>query len=380
MKKIFKPAFSFKRLAMILLFINLILGLAHYFIFASLTNNIINEPLQIKTIGWVLAIGLLSISIGFITSQALSKKTLSFFSWSGYIWMGVFHILFFSCLLSFALTYLLPETITTSAYFSIWPLYTTPLITLWALWKGLQKPKLVHHYISGPSALKGIKLVQISDLHIGLLHLNQAWLQSIVHRIQKVSPDLIAITGDLVEGPFHEVAPLLEPLKELKPHLEKFYITGNHEYIHGSGPWEKRLQELGFTSLHNEHKILKINSADVMIAGVPDRMVNRFDSKIFSRPDQALQSFERVDYKILLAHEPASVHDLKKETCDLILSGHTHGGQIFPFGYLVRLVQPVVKGFKTINAVLVFAHQGTGLWGPPMRWFSQSEIVIITWK
>ena len=113
------------------------------------------------------------------------------------------------------------------------------------------------------------------------------------------------------------------------------------------------------------------------MAGVPDRMVKRFDTRLISDPDLALRSNEKVDYKILLAHEPASRWDLKNESCDLILSGHTHGGQIFPFGLLVRLAQPVVSGFKKMGDTLVFAHQGTGFWGPPMRWFSRSEIVVI---
>jgi uncharacterized protein len=90
----------------------------------------------------------------------------------------------------------------------------------------------------------------------------------------------------------------------------------------------------------------------------------------------ALRTSDTVDYRILLAHEPASVFDLKSEHCNVILAGHTHGGQIFPFSFYVRLVQPVVSGFKRINSTLVFAHQGTGFWGPPMRWFTDSEIAV----
>jgi uncharacterized protein len=97
---------------------------------------------------------------------------------------------------------------------------------------------------------------------------------------------------------------------------------------------------------------------------------------IQTNPDLSLQTSTSVDYKILLAHEPGSVFDLRSEKCDLILSGHTHGGQIFPFGFFARLVNPVVSGFKTINSIRVFAHQGTGYWGPPMRWFTRCEIVI----
>ena len=102
-------------------------------------------------------------------------------------------------------------------------------------------------------------------------------------------------------------------------------------------------------TLHNENKTIAYKSAKILFAGVPDRMVKRFNPHLQSLPDVALKTNEQVDYKILLAHEPASRWDMKTESCDLILSGHTHGGQIFPFGLLVRLAQPVVTGFKQMG-------------------------------
>ena len=376
-----RPTFSLnlKRILTILFFINLVLGSLHYFIFIALTRSF-QDQLSLALPGpstWIaltLLSGLTLTSIGFIVSQTLDKKYLGILTWAGYLWMGAFHLLFFSCLLDFLFEFIYHHE------FSYWPLVVTPLIFLWALFKGLRHPQLRFESITGPVSMQGMKLAQISDLHIGMLHLNQAWLQKIVDRINFHEPDLVAITGDLVEGPYHKISPQLEPLLHLKGNIEKFYITGNHEYIHGSGPWEKRLQELGFYSLHNENTVIQFKKASVLVAGVPDRMVQRFQRHLKSNPDLALRTPHTVDYKILLAHEPASVLDLKTETCDLILSGHTHGGQIFPFGFFVRAVQPVVKGFKTINSVLVFAHQGTGFWGPPLRWFSQSEIVLFEWK
>jgi predicted MPP superfamily phosphohydrolase len=159
----------------------------------------------------------------------------------------------------------------------------------------------------------------------------------------------------------------------------KFYVTGNHEYI-GGGDWESRLHELGFEVLHNTHSMVHHNGGTLQIAGVPDRHVDRFRPGLRSAPDVALKNSENAGYKILLAHEPSSVFDLKTEKCDLLLAGHTHGGQIFPFGIFVRLQQPVAAGFKMINGVNVFAHQGTGFWGPPMRWFTRCEIVEFTWR
>ena len=228
--------------------------------------------------------------------------------------------------------------------------------------------------------MKGLSLVQISDLHIGLLHFNSNWFRRVLRTVTDLNPDIFVITGDLVEGDYNQIHQDLDFLKELQTIPYKFYITGNHEYIHGGSIWETKLNELGFQVLHNSHQIIEFNSAKLLMAGVPDRMIGRFQQGKISQPDLALHSPVHVDYKILLAHQPASVFELTRESCDLILTGHTHGGQIFPFHLLVRLAQPVVTGFKKVKGTLVFAHQGTGLWGPPMRWFSRSEIVLFKWK
>ncbi len=209
-----------------------------------------------------------------------------------------------------------------------------------------------------------------------MLHLDQAWLEKVVQKINSLNPDFVAITGDLVEGPYSKISPQLKPLLELQA-AHKFFVTGNHEYIHFSDEWENRLQQLGFTTLHNSNVVIPFDGGKILVAGVPDRMIQRFTtSGIISDPEKALQSELTTDYKILLAHEPSSVFDLKNEKPDIIFSGHTHGGQILPFSLYVRMQQPIAKGFKLINSVLVFAHQGTGFWGPPMRWFTQSEIAI----
>lgn len=359
-----------KRIAPFIAIILIVFGILHYFIFQVVTRSPMAESsLQLTKIIFVL--GLLSMPIGFLTAKApwlLLRKL----AWVGYIWMGVFNFLFFFMLVEMlvAIFWLHDK--------SYWVLQAAFAVTLWSLYRGLSFPKVARHILNKPE-LKGLKLAQISDLHVGMLHLNENWLEKVVAKINENQPDIVTITGDLVEGEFSEISAKLQKLNAFKV-KHKFFITGNHEYINGNGPWEKLLTELGFTALHNENIILDYQGAKILMAGVPDRMVPRFLKDKKSLPDMALKTNQRVDYKILLAHQPASVSDLKNETCDLILSGHTHGGQIFPFHVFVRMVQPVVAGFKTINGVKVFAHQGTGLWGPPMRWFSRSEIVIFEWQ
>ncbi len=361
------------RILPFLIILTLVLAAAHFFIFRTATRSYPDGTPWTAVLAMLLAVGLVSIPAGFILSLTKFKKQMKWLSWIGFIWMGFFHLMFFSSLADFVMNMIYPHG------FSNWTLYFTFLIGAWALYKGLRAPQLVTHEIQGPAIMQGMTLVQVSDLHVGLLHLNGKWLSRVVDIVNQQRADFFAITGDLVEGSYGEVSPQLEILKTAYAKIDRFYITGNHEYIHGSGPWENRLANLGYTTLHNENKVFNFNNAKILFAGVPDRMVKRFDPRLRSVPDEALKTNEKVDYKILLAHEPASRWDMKIQTCDLILSGHTHGGQIFPFGLLVRLAQPVVSGFKQMGEVLVFAHQGTGLWGPPMRWFSRSEIVLFKW-
>ncbi len=363
---------NLKRILIILTILTVVLFLTHYFIFISVSRSLDLESLKFS-LALLLTLGSVSIPLGFILSLSRFKTKWKFLTWTGYIWMGFFHILFFLCLIEFFLALVLNHP------YSYWTFIFAGVIGCWALFKGLQYPKIIHHQINGPVSLKGLRLAHVSDLHVGLLHLNEKWLQKIVNSINELNADFVAITGDLVEGKFADVSPQLACLDQVQAQIEKFYITGNHEYIHGIDPWEQRLTELSYKVLHNSNSIHTFNQTKILFGGVPDRMVRRFHSTLQSLPDVALKTSEKVDYRILLAHEPSSLWDLKTEPCDLILSGHTHGGQIFPFGLLVRIVQPVIKGFKTFGSTKIFVHQGTGLWGPPMRWFSRSEIVLLTW-
>lgn len=357
-----------KRIALPLLIITTIISLLHWFIFAMASQSFTESPTWLAVL---LAIGVIFMPGSLMMSMSPLRERLRFVVLAGHTWMGIFMIAFF-----FALVQLIFSLLSLPVH-SSWMLYATGIISLWALRINILGPQIVTHKLSGPDFLKGLRILQISDLHVGMPLLRQAWLQTVVDRIQSAKPDIVMITGDLVDAPFDETSPLLDPLKQIS--ATKFYVTGNHEYIRG-GDWEARLHDLGFHALHNSHEIVSLSQGKLLIAGVPDRGVNRFHRTLESNPDQALKTSEKVDYKILLAHEPSSVFDLSTEKCDLLLSGHTHGGQIFPFGVFVRMVQPVVSGFKTIKGVRVFAHQGTGYWGPPMRWFTKCEIVVFEFE
>ena len=343
----------------------------HYLVYMVTTRSVAGSHFS-NFFGLLLTFFLISIPLGFIGTR-LQSRIMKAFTWIGYTWMGVFTILFFLCLLEMLISFALPHD------HSYWVLPVTLLISIYSLMNGLAFPEVNTHHIPHEK-LRGLSLVQISDVHVGMLHLNQKWFERVIAKVRELKPHVFVITGDLIEGYPDEIAPQLEILKGLNEIKHKFFITGNHEYIHGGEIWEKRLAEMGFQVLHNSNELVEFNGGKLLVAGVPDRMIRRFTGESFSRPDEALKSPHEVDFKILLAHQPASVNDLRNETCDLILTGHTHGGQIFPFHVFVRGAQPVVKGFKTVKKIKVFAHQGTGLWGPPMRWFSRNEIVVFNWK
>lgn len=356
-----------RRIVLPLIIITTLLILMNWFIYSMATQSFVGSS---TWLAFIIGLGVALMPISMLLTMTRFRKKLRFVTLSGYIWMGVFTIAFFFAFVQFIFSLL------SVPIHSSWVLYATLVISLWALRINFKTPKLVTHKIKGPEFLKGLRLLQISDLHIGMPTLRQSWLDRVVDKIHLADPHYVVVTGDLVDAPFEEASPLLDPLARIK--VTKFYVTGNHEYIRG-GDWEKRLIELGFSALHNSHEIVSHKNGDLLIAGVPDRRVSGFNRSLESNPDLALTTSRSVDYKILLAHQPGSVFDLKHQTCDLVLSGHTHGGQIFPFGILARFANPVIKGFKTINGIKVFAHQGTGFWGPPMRWFTRCEIVVFEW-
>lgn len=357
-----------RRMALPLVIILTILCLLNWFIYSMASHSFISSPTWLAAL---IIAGIILMPASMIISMTRLNERLRFLTLVGHIWMGVFTIAFFFACVQFVFS-LFSVTIHSS-----WMLYATLVISLWSLRVLFMNPQVITHQLKGPDFMRGFRIAQISDLHVGMPTLRLKWLQNVVDLLNTTAPSAVVVTGDLVDVPYAIGSPLLEPLSQIA--ASKFYVTGNHEYIRG-GNWEHRLGELGFQVLHNSNVIIPIQNGQLLLAGVPDRGVNRLGNKsIQSNPDLALETKANVSYKILLAHEPSSVFDLKNQKCDLLLSGHTHGGQIFPFALFVRMVQPVVAGFKIIKGVNVFAHQGTGFWGPPMRWFTRCEIVIFEW-
>lgn len=254
------------------------------------------------------------------------------------------------------------------------------LLSGYALLQGMRKVAVKRVTVpvrNLPASLDGLRIVQITDVHIGPT-LRGPWLQQVVDTINALSPDVIAITGDLVDGPVAALRPHVAPLSKLRAKHGTFFVTGNHEYYAGPNEWIAELRRLGLRVLRNERVGLVHDSAAPQESGLDIAGVDDFHSHSFPGhgPDlaRAVEGRDRDRPLILLAHQPLQIHEAAEHGVTLQLSGHTHGGQIWPWGYFVRLQQPFVVGLHRIKETLLYVSCGTGYWGPPMRLAAPAEI------
>jgi predicted MPP superfamily phosphohydrolase len=228
-----------------------------------------------------------------------------------------------------------------------------------------------------PDALEGFRIIQISDLHISPT-MKTGYVQSIVDQVNDLHPDVIAFTGDLADGPVSFFRNEATPLKDLSANYGSYFVTGNHEYYAGVRSWLEEVDRLGFTVLLNSHRIIKRGSGSILLAGVTDYNAGRFNASHTSDPNRAIYGAPESNVKILLAHQPRSIFASAKAGFDLQISGHTHGGQIYPWQFLVYLQQPYLAGLNLHEETWVYVSRGTGYWGPPLRLGAPSEIAVIT--
>lgn len=228
-----------------------------------------------------------------------------------------------------------------------------------------------------PTALHHFTIVQISDIHVGPT-IRKGYVQAIVDAVNRADADLIAVTGDLVDGSVAELAPHVAPLAQLRSRHGTFFVTGNHEYYAGARPWLAELHRIGLRSLLNQHVVLAHRGERLVVAGVTDYSAHHFDRAHQSDPAAALQGAPRdAAVRILLAHQPRSAPAAAAAGFDVQLSGHTHGGQFLPWRFFVRFQQPVTAGLHRIGRMWLYVSRGTGYWGPPKRLGAPSEITRV---
>lgn len=219
-----------------------------------------------------------------------------------------------------------------------------------------------------PASLDGFTLVQLSDIHVGPT-IGRGHVEKLVELTNALAPDAVVITGDLVDGTVEHLAADVAPLAALRSKHGTYFVTGNHEYYSGAEPWVRHLPSLGIRVLENE----RVELGGLDLAGIPDPTVLQFGG----RPDlrRALAGRDATRPLVVLAHQPKQVEGAVGQGVDLLLSGHTHGGQIWPFRYLVPLQQPYVAGLHRHGGrTWVYVSRGSGTWGPPMRLGAPAEL------
>ncbi|MFF3851288.1 metallophosphoesterase [Streptomyces sp. NPDC002328] len=221
-----------------------------------------------------------------------------------------------------------------------------------------------------PRSAHGFRIAVVSDIHVGPI-LGRGFSQRVVDTINATQPDLIAVVGDLVDGSVENLTPAVEPLAQLRARHGTYFVTGNHEYISGAEPWIEKVRELGLRPLENARTELP----GFDLAGVNDvRGEEEGQGPDFGK---ALGDRDRSRAAVLLAHQPVVIDDAVRHGVDLQLSGHTHGGQLWPGSLLAELANPTVAGLERYGDTQLYVSRGAGAWGPPVRVGAPSDITVV---
>ena len=223
-----------------------------------------------------------------------------------------------------------------------------------------------------PPDLEGLRIVQITDLHISSA-IRRNYVENLVAQVNLLAPDIIAFTGDIADEAYTQIRCDAAPLAGLTARLGKFFVTGNHEYMHGVDEWMREMENMGFTVLMNDHRLIAPGRGRLLVGGVADYSAPSRSSHA-SSPAEAIGDGSTADVKILLAHQPKSVYEAARAGFDLQLSGHTHGGQLGPGRWLRSLGQPFQSGLYRYENTQIYVSNGAGYWGLPVRIGAPSEI------
>lgn len=226
-----------------------------------------------------------------------------------------------------------------------------------------------------PSDLDGLTIALITDTHIGPIR-DDGLARTVVDRVNAANPDLVVFSGDLVDGSVEDYGDLIAPFADFTAPLGVYAVTGNHEMYTGTIPgWLQRWEDLGITVLANDNASITVGETTLHLAGVHDK---RGIAPFTPDYDKALAGIDPDEVTVLLAHQPSQVYDAQGHGVDLQLSGHSHGGQVWPFRYLVALNEPVVSGAGVVGGIPLYVSSGAGTWGPPSRVGADPEIPLLT--
>ena len=256
------------------------------------------------------------------------------------------------------------------------------LIILFWSWRNVQmgarivKKQLIDERF--PKEVGGLRILQISDLHISHF-VSREFVQNVVDLSIQQEPDLVFLTGDIVDGHVHNLKQQIELLGQLKSKHGVYYVVGNHEYYSNVQDCIEVIRSLGIRVLLNHFETIEIENKKLMIAGLLDPAARMFQMELpnFDRIKDHIQNH---DYKMILIHQPHLANHAAQFGFDLQMSGHTHGGQFFPWNFMIRLAQKYPKGFYKIKNMHLYVNQGTAYWGPAVRFGTQCEITLLSVK
>ena len=340
----------------------------------------------------VLVLSALLMPLGLVARRVVRPPLADTLAWMGLLCMGLFSSLFVLTvlrdvvLLAFALAHTLGATWTQQVLpalrvdSAVAVLLLGLLATVLGFWNARRTAQVVRVDVpitNLPAALHGFTVAQITDIHVGPT-IKTRYLQAIVRRVNTLDADMVAITGDLVDGSVADLGAHVAPLSTLSSRHGSYFVTGNHEYYSGAHAWITELRRLGVQVLMNEHVVLQQGGASLVLAGVADFHADRFDKNHRSDPHAALAGAPLdAGVRVLLAHQPRSAFEAAKAGFDVQLSGHTHGGQFWPWNLFVPLQQPFTAGLRKLQNLWVYTSRGTGYWGPPKRFGAPSEITLL---
>lgn len=374
----------------------LILGGLHYYLYLRFGRYLGLGPTELRLLRAALLALFALLWVAMPLGRMLPRAVASPLLWVAFVWLGTLVV----CSVVLAGSDLLllfgglgaslkPDAIDPERrqllrrWVELGTLGTAGVLSGYALFQGLRKVavrRVSVRLAKLPAELSGLRIVQLTDVHIGPT-LDGKWLGEVVKQVNALQADLVVITGDLVDGSLETLRSHVQPLSELRAKHGIYFVTGNHEYYAGVDAWLAELSRLGLRVLRNERVTLQpLASAPhalLDLIGIDDHHSGVYPGHGPDLP-RALAGRDTKNPALLLAHQPAAIVEAAQLGIDLQLSGHTHGGQLWPWGHLVRLQQPYIAGLHTRGQTQIYVSSGTGYWGPPMRLGSPAEITELT--
>ncbi|BBX18345.1 metallophosphatase [Mycolicibacterium duvalii] len=371
-----------------------VLGLMHLYVWKRVVKDT-TRPGRVRRWASLVLVGLLALLVAALVVPRTAGVTgFRWLAWPGYLWFGVVAYLFLT-LLALEPVRLLralwrrgrrseePESVQRRIFLSRVAAVTAGAATVGLVGTGLTNalgpPQILRVPVRLPRldpAFDGFRIAVVSDIHLGPL-LGRAHTERIVAMINETEPDLVAVVGDVVDGTVAELGSAAAPLQDLVAREGAFFITGNHEYfVEDTDEWLRELDRLGLQPLRNENTRIRRGAGGFDLVGINDLAgESRSDPPDL---DRALRGIQRGSPTVLLAHQPVQVGEAAERGVDLQISGHTHGGQMWPFHYAVDLAQPALAGLSRVRDTQLYVTRGAGFWGPPLRVGAPPDISVLT--